>query len=222
MIPWRLRKAIKPLQFKFGLMVLNPLRPSSSVLHWLHSGWSNEGWSGDTAYLEAVWKQSLTSRRILECGSGLSTILLGEVAKKTGAEVWSLEHISEWRDKVSGILSRNGARNSRVVYAPLRSYGNFEWYTLPRDIPRDFDMVVCDGPPSATQGGRYGLVPVCKDIISKATILLDDAERPEEQEIVQRWQAEFGWRSTYKNTGDGAFAILDQMGGAPDSNTMNK
>jgi hypothetical protein len=212
MIPWRFRKAIKPLQFKLGLMLLNPMHPSPSALQWLHSGWSNEGWSGDTAYLEEVWRRSLNARRILECGSGLSTILMGAVASKTGAEVWSLEHISQWRDKVSDILAKNGAKNSRVVYAPLKSYGDFEWYTLPSDIPNDFDLVVCDGPPSATVGGRYGLVPVCRELLSKATILLDDAERVEEQAIAKRWEDEFGMRCQYKTNADGAFAVLDQLG----------
>jgi hypothetical protein len=189
---------------------MNPHQPSASVLRRLHAGWSNEGWSGDTMYLEAVWRESLKARRILECGSGLSTIIMGKVAKATGAEIWSLEHIPAWKEKVNGILSKLGLPN-RVVDAPIKSYREYDWYTLPADLPGDFDLVICDGPPSATKGGRYGLVPVCGERIAKAKILLDDAERPEEQAIMQRWEKEFGFAGSMSRSGDQAFSELTKV-----------
>jgi len=52
-------------------------------------------------------------------------------------------------------------------------------------------MVICDGPPGATKGGRYGLVPVMKDRLRTGSfILLDDAAREQEQEIARRWMSE--------------------------------
>jgi hypothetical protein len=186
---------------------MNPRQPSESVLRRLHAGWSNEGWSGDTKYLEAVWREALRARRVLECGSGLSTIIMGKIARETNAEIWSLEHIPAWKDKVNGVLSRLGLPN-RVVDAPMKSYGAFDWYTLPANLPHDFDLVICDGPPSATKGGRYGLVPVCADRIANSKILLDDAERPEEQAVMLRWEKEFGFSGPVQTTSDQAYAEL--------------
>lgn len=209
-IPWRLKQAFKPWQFKIALKLLNPEMPSSAILRWLHNGWSNEGWSGDLAYLEAVWRETLNARRVLECGSGLSTILLGRIADRTGAEIWSLEHLSEWQRKVNDVLANNKLPN-RVTYAPLRSYGTYEWYTLPSDLPSDFDLVICDGPPSATRGGRYGLLPVCADRITNAKILLDDVERPEEQAILRDWKQEFQFDGSIEGTPGECFAVISRM-----------
>jgi hypothetical protein len=186
---------------------MNPRQPSATVLRRLHAGWSNEGWSGETMYLEAVWREALKARRVLECGSGLSTVIMGKVARETGAEIWSLEHMPAWKDKVNGVLSNLGLPN-RVVEAPMKSYGEYEWYTLPSNLPGDFDLVICDGPPSATKGGRYGLVPVCADRIAGAKILLDDTERPEEQAVMQRWEKEFGFSGSVQTNSGHAYAEL--------------
>jgi hypothetical protein len=90
----------------------------------------------------------------------------------------------------------------------MKSYGAFDWYTLPANLPHDFDLVICDGPPSATKGGRYGLVPVCADRIANSKILLDDAERPEEQAVMLRWEKEFGFSGPVQTTSDQAYAEL--------------
>ena len=56
-----------------------------------------------------------------------------------------------------------------------------------------FALVVCDGPPADTVGGRYGLVPIMRDRLAPGcAILLDDAEREHERAIARRWQLELG------------------------------
>jgi len=83
-----------------------------------------------------------------------------------------------------------------VHIAPLRSWDRFDWYDPPMDcIPRGFGLVICDGPPGATRGGRFGLFPVMQDCLATdAVILLDDADRAGEREVAERWQAEWGAR----------------------------
>ena len=203
----RVKQATAPVRLALGLKLFRHQRPSRRLLALLHSGWGNAGWSGDTRYLEAVWRESLHARRILECGSGLSTLILGEVARKTGAEVYSLEHIVDWQKHVTSALTKRGLPN-RVLYAPLKSYGEFDWYEVPASLPSGFDLVICDGPPSTTRGGRYGLLPLCKDRIERATILLDDAERSDEQQVMDRWRSEFAVTSSVVSSPEGAFARL--------------
>jgi len=79
----------------------NDLNYISSLIY----GWRNEDWSALEEYLFYVLKQSFkTNGAILECGSGLSTILLGVVAQKTGNTVLTLEHNPKWVYKVSNVL----------------------------------------------------------------------------------------------------------------------
>jgi hypothetical protein len=171
-----------------------------SLLATFRASWGNDGYTAPVEYLQLVADRARnTGGPILECGSGCSTLLLGLVAATRGVEVWSLEHDAQWRDRVTGALRRLGVGGVRVVHAPLRSYGGFDWYA-PGDattLPDRFTLVVCDGPPSvSTRGGRYGLLPVMGGRFGPGTeVLLDDAARPEEAAVLSRWATERAFRT---------------------------
>ncbi len=158
-------------------------------------GWGNESWSAMDEFLVSSLEQALTSNGpTLECGSGLSTILVGAIAKQRGYRHWVLEHKPEWAVKVHLQLDRYGIDSVVLCTKPLRDYGEFFWYDPPLDtLPEDFPLVLCDGPPGDTVGGRYGLVPVMrKRLTPGCIILLDDADREQEQVIARRWETELG------------------------------
>jgi hypothetical protein len=169
--------------------------PGNTVLTDLIYGWGNEAWSALNEYLAVCIDNALTSRGpILECGSGLSTILIGAIAKKRGQSHWALEHTPEWAAKVQRYLNRYKL-DSVVLHAkPLKDYGDFCWYDAPlKSMPDSFFLGICDGPPGSTKGGRYGLVPVLRERLKPGcVILLDDAGREQERAIARRWEAELG------------------------------
>jgi hypothetical protein len=152
------------------------------------------GWGNDYAaypeYLKTVLRHAQNvDGPILEYGSGLSTLLLGLVADKRGLEVWSLEHIPVWAEKIHTELKSWWITNVHLCAARLQDYGTYVWYHFPWEcLPTDFSLVVCDGPPADTPGGRYGLVPVMRSRLKAGcTILLDDANRAPERAILARW-----------------------------------
>lgn len=185
-------------------------RPARALLAELQAGWGNEGFAARTDYLEEVTARALeTPGPVLECGSGLTSVLLGLLAGRRGVETWSLEHFPLWRGRVEGALRRYGVGGVRVCDAPLRSYGEFEWYDPPAGMPSGFSLVVCDGPPGATAGGRYGLLPVMGGRLSDgAVILLDDAEREGEAGVLGRWAGEARLASETRETPTGAYAVV--------------
>jgi hypothetical protein len=150
-------------------------------------GWGR-GWSAEPAYLEATAAAALAETGpILECGSGLTTIVLAAVARQTGSTVWTLEHDSYWLKVVESELGRLRL-DVNMRLAPLRDYGGFDWYDVDSSALPTFSLVICDGPPGWTRGGRYGLLPVLGDRLAPGcAILLDDAARPGEQEVLRQW-----------------------------------
>jgi hypothetical protein len=144
---------------------------------------------------------------VLEYGSGLTTLLLALHLGHQAA--WSLEQMEEWQRRVQTRLRLAGT-GANVLLAPLTSYGSFQWYDVPAALPRDeFRLVVCDGPPGTTPGGRYGLLPILGERLPKgAVILLDDAQRLGEQAVLQCWEKEAGWRYTMKDNGTASYAIV--------------
>jgi len=162
----------------------------SRVLSDLVFGWGN-AWSAQLEYLIATLEHVRNADGpVLECGSGLSTILIGAVAQSRGKSVLSLEHEPKYAARVRDYLEKYDIRSVDLYVAPLKSYGDFDWYQVPRldSITEKFSVVICDGPPGATRGGRHGVVPVMLEKLKRdCTILLDDGARAEEQAIAARW-----------------------------------
>lgn len=156
-------------------------------------GWGNEGMSAGEGFIQALVRHAWDAPGpILECGAGLSTLLLGSVAERTGNRVCSLDHEPFWVDKVRATLAQHDIGSVSVYSAPLKSLGPHSWYA-PRaaQLPADIGLVVCDGPPGDTPGGRYGLLPAVRSHLRPGcVILLDDAQRAGEQEALARWASE--------------------------------
>jgi hypothetical protein len=183
--------------------------PDRELLSDLLVGWGNEGFAAQTDYLEEVSRQAAkTDGPILECGSGLTSVMLGLLAGRRGVQTWSLEHFPEWRVRVKNALERFEIPNVQICSAPLRSFGEFEWYDAPRaEMPKEFQLVICDGPPGSTAGGRYGLLPVMGERLPAGSlILLDDAARPGEVEVLLRWASETKLRLSSPT--ENSFAVI--------------
>lgn len=187
---------------KFSRNPLGVIAAPGKVISDLIYGWGNEGWSASEEYLLSCLQFACASHGpILECGSGLTTILLGVIAQSTGNSVWALEHDQMWYERVNKYIRKFKILSVRLCFSPLKDFGDFCWYFAPLDLmPDKFAMVVCDGPPGHTRGGRYGLLPIMKQRLEPgAVILLDDAERDQEKAIAIRWADELG--TTYRALG---------------------
>ena len=137
---------------------------------------------------------------ILEFGSGTSTLLCGYCLKHLGGgTVISVNHDQKYADQTMEAVREHGlAAFARVEHAPLRTLslpaGSWQWYDtafLAR-VPA-VDLLIVDGPPRWLQRlARYPALPITIGKLGPAaTILIDDARRPDEQEMVGRWVFEF-------------------------------
>lgn len=167
-----------------------------AVLTNLVESWDNVVWSAQQEYLRACLEHaSSTPGPILECGSGLSTVLTAIIAKRRKIAYWVLEHDPVFAGPVRHYLGKYQLSEVHYQIGSLVDYGAYEWYddALLRDAPKDFSLVTCDGPPAETKGGRYGLLPVVRHRMAPGcVILLDDAAREGEQAVARRWEREEG------------------------------
>lgn len=152
--------------------------------------WGNLGYAAGFSYLNFVAGHvGRNPGPILECGSGATTLLMGALTRHRQTPIRVLEHNRDWYDYLCRILEALRFEHVQMRYAPLTDYDNFQWYQAPAQIVDPFRLVVCDGPPSSTSGGRYGLVPVMQDQLAKdCVILLDDTHRRGEQDAIAGWQ----------------------------------
>lgn len=142
--------------------------------------------------------------RIVEFGSGSSTLVCGYCMRRNeGGEIISIDHDTVFANKTRDDLSRHGLSewaDVRVAALEASAYRDdagrpIEWYDaeVVSALPADIDLVIVDGPPARHKAlARYPALPAIADKLAPGAVLvLDDADRPEEQAVLTRWRREF-------------------------------
>ena len=163
---------------------------SIDLMNRLVYAWDNPDWSADARYLIECGRQARTATgTVLECGTGLTTLIVASVLQQRGnAKLVSLEHDAGWAASIQTWLSRYDLSSARVITKPLKQYDSYQWYDVSELECDSISLVICDGPPSTTQGGRGGLLWVLlNNLHSNCLILLDDCQRQEEMDILAAW-----------------------------------
>ncbi len=177
-----------------ALVNLTPLMQST----FLPMGW----WAMEPSLLLELLGvfQNKRPENVIELGSGVSTILIARLLRQNGAgQVLSIEEDAAWCETMSRIIAQDGLENhARVIHAPLVQYQDSEqdWYdvdivTHALEEVRRADIVIVDGPKSRTPMSRYPALVVFDAVIDSCTLLiLDDAQREYEAQVLSRWQEE--------------------------------
>ena len=158
-------------------------------------------WAASPDLLRFLWGQVLhvERRNILECGSGVSTVLLAQAFKQVGSgKVTALEHNEAYFEHTKELVRKRGLEDwADVIYAPLVDTavgnGSWQWYEQTKIPAGPIDLLIVDGPPHATgPKSRYPALPILSERLApRAMVVLDDYRRPDEQEIGEMWKTEF-------------------------------
>jgi predicted O-methyltransferase YrrM len=155
---------------------------------------------------------------VMEAGSGVSTLIIAQCLKQLGGgKIISLEHDKSYGELSSRLVKQHGLEEiATIIHAPLTEMAvegeTWLWYDIKAlNLPHSMvDMLVVDGPPGALQPlSRYPALPLLSHTFNRqAVIVLDDAARQDEKEIVRRWQQKFdGWVSEEVNCEKGAVVL---------------
>ncbi|ABA87884.1 hypothetical protein Pcar_0625 [Syntrophotalea carbinolica DSM 2380] len=160
------------------------------------------GWAGSPDFL---WHLARHARRcsprvVVECGSGVSTVVLARCMQLNGeGHVYSMDHDPVFAEKTRREIIAQGLEGwATVLDAPLQAYDlsgdSWLWYAsgvLPQDI--GIDMLVVDGPPDTTGDlARYPAGPILLPRLNRdGTVFMDDYARSGESAVARRWRQEW-------------------------------
>jgi predicted O-methyltransferase YrrM len=184
-----------------GWQVLRPLLDAGGFLPW------TEGAMSPAGLATVATEISLAERKIVvELGSGVSTVVLARLERELGGRVFALEHSPAWAGWVRRALARDGLEEvATVIDAPLGAHPlsleGAPWYeeaaldSLPAE---GIELLLVDGPPGYGDGmsrSRHPALPALQDRLAPgALVILDDAEREGEREILDAWERDLPWR----------------------------
>lgn len=145
-------------------------------------------------------------KAVIEFGAGVSTLIIASLIKSKGLDCTfiSVEHNKGWISILEQQLKNAGAEAFvHILHAPVGPHplavDNNVWYQMDAHLPllemHVFDGVIIDGPEAHRNDirqSRYPAVPFILPYLNKERcfLMLDDAARNGEQEIMNRWKKE--------------------------------
>lgn len=156
-------------------------------------------WALDAQTINFIWEmlQRTRPRLIVECGAGISTLVLARYAALASSSempcrVISLEQDFNTAQSIRWRLSKVGLESlAEIVHSPLDANGNYSLDNFKQvlaRLPRRFiDFLMIDGP-AGEIGCRMGTLPMLVNHCSDgAKWFLDDAFRDGEMKILGHW-----------------------------------
>jgi len=208
-----LYRQLESLQALHGLLKLP--RPLPSL----------RGWAGSPDFLLELAREMLLHRpaTVVECSSGASTVVAARCCQMNGTgHVFSLENSPEYAQKTRRLLADSGLQDwATVIDAPLQQVElgaeRYSWYTLDGLEARSIDLLVVDGPPAGLrEQARYPAGPLLVPRLSAdGAVMLDDADRPDEKRIIERWRAEFGDLMAESRSAEKGLVVLSRAQALP-------
>ncbi len=136
---------------------------------------------------------------VVECGSGVSTVVLAKTLSKNGyGHVYSMDQDIDSANKTYRWLNEHGLTEwATVIYAEPIQYtlnGNdFTWYAL-SDLPNSaIDLMVINGPNSETQ--KYARYPALfllrARLTDQSAIIVNNTNRPDDVATLALWSHDF-------------------------------
>lgn len=168
------------------------------------------GWAASPDVLRVLVRHidRLRPALVVECGSGASSVWLGYALRRAGGgRLVAVEHDARYAELSRELVTAHGLDDIvEIRHAPLveisgttvtvdgreRSTADLWYDTAVFSDLEGIGLVFVDGPPKATGlQARHPAVPVLLPRCTEdVVIVLDDAARPDEQAVGERWLAE--------------------------------
>lgn len=190
--------------------LIHPVRPLPPL----------RAWAGSPDFLLELAQRVLRWRPevIVECSSGASSVVAARCCQLNGTgHVYSLEHEPVFAEATRAHLREQGLEAwATIIDAPLQAIDlegvGYSWYALDGLPDRLIEVLVVDGPPAALGPmARYPAGPkLLPRLAPDAFVLVDDADREGEQQMVRLWQTAFPALKANHVTAEKGLVILEQ------------
>ncbi len=140
-------------------------------------------------------------RTVVECGAGMSTLLIGKLLKQLGGgHIYSLDEDENWFEVMRMAVAVNDLTDYvTIIHAPLvpNAESGELWYAPEQaqqilgSVVR-IDVLVVDGPKSVSALSRSPALPFFAGALdSNSLIVLDDSRRNNERAVIEHWRERF-------------------------------
>ena len=138
------------------------------------------------------------STNIIECGSGLSTLVIGKLlSKQKNAQILAIENDETWINLITRLLNDNMISNVTFRKSDLiqmQEEGKIgKWYNIPEILEKSdlVDAIIVDGPYAEKHHDPYSRYYSYQLIANRLKrggfVYLDDVNRHAEKDFLNEW-----------------------------------
>lgn len=181
---WREKYGVTEARFGWAIERMKEGRFDLETAGWLLLGWGND-WAAAASLQIAAWHGAKKHSRILETGSGLTTIVMA--LSNPGAEIHAMESEPMWAVKLRDVLTAHQIKNVTLHCVGLED----RFYRVDGVPEGPYGFVLLDGP-SRKRGDRNKSYERLGKRLAGAVILADDANDPDVAEGLKAWSESNG------------------------------
>jgi hypothetical protein len=156
--------------------------------------WGDAQLNGADGFLSACLDvASRTTGPILQCGAGLSTLLLGLAAERSGVHLWTLEHQSHAANSARSWLHQYEVANAHVISAPADLMEDCVGYVVDAArLPSNLGLVICEGSSAVPASARSMLTRIGDRLDPNSVVLVHHVKRRRDADFLVQWAKAHG------------------------------
>lgn len=169
-----------------------PEAPSDELIGKLFAAWGDRLKDERRHYIQRCLAEATRATGpILQCGSGLLSVLIGMVCQQSddpAKRLWVLEHDPHWGNLARSWLEARDIKHAHIIYAPAEQFDGYLSYVLdPSRLPSNFALVLSEAS-AALPGSTRGVVTRMADHLGNRCVILGrNARRPKDLKFLADW-----------------------------------
>lgn len=181
---------------------------SGSLIAEAFAHWGDPLSASDESYLRSCLSEiAATNGAILQCGAGLSTLVLGALchgSKTKGHQLWCLEHDRHWANTLRSWLTEYRVANTHVIHSRAQMFEGYAWYSVDTArLAKSYALVLCEGVRASPRGALGALRRLEGRLASSFVLLARDAGQAAELKLLKSWA----------EANDAKFVLVDRQEG---------
>lgn len=189
---WRDKHGVTKARFDSAISRMRAGRFDAETVQWLRQGWRNH-YAAHINTLVACWYAAKNAKVIVEFGSGLTTLVMA--LSNPDAHVHAIEDNAFFASELSTKIQLLGLKNITLSHSPLTETDHGTWYSPGGWLSLSPDLVLIDGP-NRKFGERTAAYGMAGDLMTEATVIIDDADDKSLLDAFAGWCADQGRQFT--------------------------
>lgn len=159
------------------LVAGNNIAATERLAAQLFAHWGDPLQQADERFLRSVLAEARAADgAILQCGSSLTTLILGSICDQDEApkkQLWCLEADPHWASIMRSWLTEYQVSSAHVIHSAAKLFKNYVWYSLdPARLAREYHLVICDGNRASVKGAVATVHRIADRLAQRFVILI--------------------------------------------------